>query len=181
MHSKFTPITSSSTLVSSFANEALDPNQMRWFPPPLLENETSSISTGSIDFLHGLWTMGGAGDASMKSGLGIHMYNCNSNMGHKVFYNSDGDMLIVPQVGNLLVITELGKLYVTPKEIIVIPRGIRFKIDVEGPSRGYICEIFNGHFQLPDLGPIGANGLANARDFYYPVAAYKIMKLNIRL
>lgn len=146
---------------------------MRWFPPPLLEATNTGSNVPAVDFIHGLWTIGGAGDASVKSGLAIHMYGCNSSMTDTVFYDSDGDMLIVPQVGSLLVITELGKLYVSPKEIVVIPRGIRFKIEVDEPSRGYVLEIFNGHFQLPDLGPIGANGLANARDFYYPVAAYE--------
>lgn len=86
-------------------------------------------------------------------------------MGNAVFYSSDGDMLIVPQEGTLFITTELGKLTVAQREICVIPRGIKFSVDIEKNSRGYVCEVFKGHFKLPDLGPIGSNGLANARDF----------------
>jgi homogentisate 1,2-dioxygenase len=87
--------------------------------------------------------------------------------------NSDGDFLIVPQKGALSIQTELGFLHVAPKEICVVQRGIRFRVSVDGPARGYICEVFGGHFVIPDLGPIGANGLANPRDFLTPVAAYE--------
>lgn len=80
--------------------------------------------------------------------------------------------MIVPQEGNLYIKTEFGKLVVSPKEIVVIPRGIKFSIDVNGQSTGWICEIYKGHFKLPDLGPIGANGLANPRDFETPKAWY---------
>lgn len=104
------------------------------------------------------------------------MYACNTSMNsNHAFYSSDGDMLIVPQTGELFIFTENGKLNVKPKEIIVIPRGIRFRVDVkEGENnRGYICEVYGGHFALPELGPIGANGLANPRDFEIPVAAFE--------
>ena len=102
------------------------------------------------------------------------MYSCNISMDeNSAFYSADGDFLIVPQSGLLTVKTELGILSIAPKEIIVIPRGLRFNVAVEGESRGYFCEIYKGHFLLPELGPIGANGLANARDFLIPVAAYE--------
>lgn len=104
------------------------------------------------------------------------MYACNSSMpNNSGFYSADGDFLIVPQTGELFITTELGKLTVKPKEISVIPRGLRFRVDVkEGEdNRGYICEVFGGHFTLPELGVIGTNGLANARDFEVPVAAYE--------
>ena len=94
-------------------------------------------------------------------------------MENQAFYNSDGDFLIVPQEGVLYLKTEFGKLVVGPREIVVIPRGIKFSIDVEGQSNGWICEIYKGHFRLPDLGPIGANGLANPRDFEAPHAWYE--------
>jgi len=116
--------------------------------------------------------MCGAGGPSLKTGLGVHLYTANASMGKTAFYNSDGDFLIVPQQGTLEIRTEMGRLRVAPHEICVIPRGIRYSVDVQGPSRGYICELFQGHFELPNLGPIGANGLANARDFLYPVADY---------
>ena len=102
------------------------------------------------------------------------MYACNSSMNeNSAFYSSDGDILIVPQSGTLNIRTELGFLTVSPKEIVVIPRGIRFNVAVEGDSRGYFCEIYKGHFVLPELGPIGSNGLAGARDFLIPVAAFE--------
>jgi homogentisate 1,2-dioxygenase len=109
----------------------------------------------------------------------VHLYACNENMTNKPsgesrsLYNSDGDMLIVPQQGALRVTTEFGRMLVSPHEICVVQRGIRFSVDVEGPSRGYICEILKGHFEIPSLGPIGANGLANPRDFVTPVAWYE--------
>eukprot|EP00163_Fabomonas_tropica_P016233 TRINITY_DN291_c0_g1_i1.p1 TRINITY_DN291_c0_g1~~TRINITY_DN291_c0_g1_i1.p1 ORF type:complete len:318 (-),score=73.75 TRINITY_DN291_c0_g1_i1:149-1102(-) len=118
--------------------------------------------------------MMGAGSAESKSGIAIHIYAANQDMGRKAFCNADGDLLIVPQKGMLDIRTEHGCLAVLPGEIVVIQRGIRFKVDLpDGASRGYICEVFNGHFKLPDLGPIGANGLANPRDFEHPVASYE--------
>jgi homogentisate 1,2-dioxygenase len=102
------------------------------------------------------------------------MYSCNTSMDkNTAYYSADGDILIVAQSGCLTITTELGKLCVAPKEICVIPRGIRYHVAVDGNSRGYYCEIFKGHFLLPELGPIGANGLANARDFKIPVAYYE--------
>ena len=130
--------------------------------------------------------MCGAGDPALKDGLGIHVYSFNQNMGKTAFYSSDGDFLIVPQHGTLYVSTEFGRLIVEPMEIIVIPRGIKFKIDLHPDfatlsqemreslkARGYICEIYKSHFVLPDLGPIGANGLANPAHFEYPEAWYE--------
>ena len=92
---------------------------------------------------------------------------------NSAFYNADGDFLIVPESGVLKITTEMGILYLYQKEIGVIPRGLRFRVDVDGNSRGYICEIFKSHFTLPELGVIGSNGLANARDFEIPVAWYE--------
>ncbi|KAG5864304.1 hypothetical protein JTB14_002781 [Gonioctena quinquepunctata] len=126
-----------------------------------------------IDFIQGLNTVCGAGDIRCKQGLAIHVYACNASMKKRAFYNADGDFLIVPQIGDLQITTEFGKLLVKPNEIVVIQQGMRFKIDVSAPSRGYILEVFGQHFVLPDLGPIGANGLANPRDFLTPVARYE--------
>jgi homogentisate 1,2-dioxygenase len=94
-------------------------------------------------------------------------------MKDKAFYSSDGDLLIVPQQGNLDITTEMGRLLVKPNQICVIQQGIRFSVNVTGPPRGYVLEVFNNHFVLPDLGPIGANGLANPRDFLTPVAWFE--------
>ncbi|KAN0081819.1 Homogentisate 1,2-dioxygenase [Elaphomyces granulatus] len=140
------------------------PNQLRWNPFDLDE---------SVDWVHGLHLVAGAGDPTMKSGLGILFYAAGRDMGNEAFYSADGDFLIVPQHGVLDVQTELGKLLVRPNEICVIPRGIRYRVSLpSGPVRGYICELYQGHFQLPELGPMGSNGLANARDFQAPVAAF---------
>lgn len=143
-----------------------NPNQMRWNPFDV------PIGTDQ-DFVAGLHTVCGAGDVRSRSGLAVHVYLCNNSMESTAFYNSDGDFLIVPQQGSLDITTELGRLYVKPNEICVIPQGVRFSVAVEGPTRGYILEVYDGHFKLPDLGPIGANGLANPRDFLTPTAWFE--------
>jgi homogentisate 1,2-dioxygenase len=110
----------------------------------------------------------------MHSGVAIHLYAANRSMVSRYFYNADGEMLVVPQLGGLLFHTELGKLAVAPGEICVIPRGIKFRVDLlDRAARGYICENYGQMFRLPELGPIGANGLANSRDFLTPHAAYE--------
>ncbi|RQM28025.1 hypothetical protein B5M09_000351 [Aphanomyces astaci] len=154
-------------IVNDFTNEHITPQQLRW--QPMAFPKTSE----KVNFIQGLHTMGGAGEPTMKAGLAIHMYAANTSMKDTAFYNSDGDFLIVPQVGALKITTEFGKLHVKPHEIVVIQRGIRFSVDLDEPSRGYVLEVYNRHFILPDLGPIGANGLANPRDFEHPVAWYE--------
>ena len=124
--------------------------------------------------MEGLSTVCGAGSTQSRNGIAIHIYAANSDMKDRAFYNSDGDFLIVPQLGTLDIQTEFGHLEVPPNHICVIQRGILFSVRLpSGPSRGYICEVFNGHYELPDLGPIGANGLAAPRDFEIPVAAFE--------
>ncbi|CAJ0940317.1 unnamed protein product [Ranitomeya imitator] len=142
-----------------------DPNQLRWKPFVVGEKKQ--------DFVDGLYTLCGAGDTKARNGIAIHIYTCNVSMIDRCLYNSDGDFLIVPQQGKLLILTEFGKVLVEPNEICVIQQGMRFSIEVFGDSRGYILEVFGVHFELPDLGPIGANGLANPRDFLTPVAWYE--------
>ena len=123
----------------------------------------------------------GAGDPRMRSGLAIHVFTCNTSMIHEAFYNSDGDFLIVPQEGVLVITTEFGKMTVGPNEICVIQQGMKFSVGILQPSRGYILEVFSGHFRLPDLGPIGANGLANPRDFCTPKACYEDLKIDYKI
>ena len=175
MHSKFTPLANdfAPKFCGDFTGLKVDPNQMRWFPLPLTSEEQS------IDFVTSLVTMAGSGSAGgiNHSGLSILMYSCNKSMTNRAMSNSDGEMLIVPQIGTLDIQTEFGKLLIKPNEICVIPRGVRFSINVDTPSRGYILEVFGGHFKLPELGPIGSNGLANARDFLYPIAAFEDIEL----
>lgn len=125
--------------------------------------------------MSGLHLLAGAGDIPTKNGLAIYIYTCGTSMPTtEAFYSADGDMLIVPQTGVLDVRTELGRLFVRPNEILVVPRGIRYQVSLpSGPSRGYVLETFTAqHFELPELGPIGSNGLASARDFQVPVADY---------
>jgi homogentisate 1,2-dioxygenase len=159
-------------LVSDFTAASPDaivhPDQMRWLPCAV-----PGAGDAPVDWVAGLRTVGGAGEPTLKSGLAVHMYACNATMADKCLVNADGDFLIVPQQGALRVTTEFGVLDVAPKEICVVQRGMRFSVAVAGPSRGYVLEVFDRHFQLPDLGPIGANGLANARDFEQPVACYE--------
>eukprot|EP00050_Salpingoeca_kvevrii_P005869 m.286100 g.286100 ORF g.286100 m.286100 type:complete len:446 (+) comp11515_c0_seq1:35-1372(+) len=143
-----------------------NPNQMRWDPFDLPTED-------GVDFVQGMHTVAGAGDPCARHGVAIHVYSINAGMGKRCFYNSDGDFLIVPQQGTLKIRTEFGKMTVAPNEICVIQRGIRYSIDVDEASRGYICEVFGQHFQLPNLGPIGANGLAAPRDFLTPTAWYE--------
>jgi len=142
------------------------PNQLRWDPLPRPEKPT--------DFLEGLVTFGGNGDPAMQSGVAIHLYAANASMHDRFFSNSDGEMLIVPQMGALRLATELGIIDAAPGEICVIPRGVKFRVELpDREARGYVCENYGLTFRLPELGPIGANGLANARDFQTPVAAYE--------
>ncbi len=116
--------------------------------------------------------MGGNGDAAAMSGCAIHLHVANRSMTGRFFFNGDGEFLIVPQHGRLRISTEMGRLDIEPQEIAGIPRGVRFSVSLtDASARGYVCENFGEPFRLPDLGPIGANGLANARDFHFPTAA----------
>ncbi len=165
MHTPFRQI-SSGHLVSDFTKVSTPPDQLRWNPLP--------FPTEPTDFLDGLVTYAGNGDPHVQSGCGIHLYAANRSMTNRAFYNADGEMLIVPQLGRLRFITELGVIEAEPQEIVVIPRGVRFRVElIDTEARGYICENFGANFRLPDRGPIGANGLANPRDFLTPVAAYE--------
>lgn len=154
-------------LNSDWNEQHPNPNQLRWRPFDLPKHDETT------DWVEGLKTVAGAGDPRTRNGMAIHVYSCNSNMTDTCLYNSDGDFLIVPQHGALDIKTEFGRIYVEPNEICVIQQGMRFSVNVHGPSRGYVCEVYDGHFQLPNLGPIGANGLANPRDFLTPVAWYE--------
>ena len=149
-----------------FGHGPVTPEQLRWNPLPLPDAPT--------DFVDGLFTMAGNGGSAHGTGIGIHLYACNRDMDGRYFYDADGELLIVPQQGRLRIATELGVLEVEPQEIALIPRGIRFAVSLpDGTARGYVCENFGAMFRLPDLGPIGSNGLANPRDFLSPVAAYE--------
>jgi homogentisate 1,2-dioxygenase len=156
-----------------------DPNRLRWDPLPL--------PAGGVrqDFIDGLFTLGGNGDIRTRGGMAVHLYAASASMRDRYLVDSDGELLFVPELGALTLHTELGPLRVSPGEIAVIPRGIRFRVELPGDdagpgqgagyqvARGYLCENFGAPFTLPDRGAIGANGLANERDFLAPLAAFE--------
>jgi homogentisate 1,2-dioxygenase len=153
-------------LTGNFDEVPVSPNQLRWDPLPV-----PGVPT---DFVQGLTTIAGNGDPSSALGIAIHIYAANRSMTERYFYDADGDLLIVPERGGLILRTEMGVVDIKPGEIAVIPRGVRFRVELlEDEARGYVCENFGLPFRLPDLGPIGSNGLANPRDFLAPVAAYE--------
>ena len=165
MHQPFQKI-DNGRVVSGFGDQPTPPNQLRWDPLPMPSAPT--------DFIDGWVTMAGNGSPASQSGCAIHLYAANRDMDGRYFYSADGELLVVPQQGRLAIATELGMVEVEPQEIAVIPRGVRFKVDLpDGAARGYICENFGALLRLPDLGPIGSNGLANPRDFLAPVARYE--------
>ncbi|MHC0430533.1 homogentisate 1,2-dioxygenase [Streptomyces sp. O3] len=165
-HPAFVRTDNGALRTAPFTETAADPNRLRWNPLPAPEPGT--------DFLDGLWTLGGNGDATQRTGMAVHLYHANAAMDRRVFSDADGELLIVPEHGGLLIRTEFGLLHAEPGHVALIPRGVRFRVELLHESaRGYVCENYGAPFQLPDLGPIGANGLANARDFLAPVAAYE--------
>jgi len=148
-----------------FDEAPANPNRMRWNPLPVPEAPT--------DWVEGLVTYAGNGDPDADAGIGIHLYAANRSMTDRVFYSADGELLIVPQQGAHRFVTEFGLVEAGPGHVVVIPRGVRFRVELDGPARGYVCENYGAAFRIPDLGPIGANGLANPRDFETPVAAFE--------
>lgn len=149
-----------------FTEAEPSPNRLRWDPLPL--------PTEPTDFVDGLVTICGNGDVALRLGMAVHQYRANRSMKDRVFADIDGEMLFVPQEGRLRLVTELGIVEVAPGEIAVIPRGIKFRVDlIDGTACGYVAENYAALLRLPELGPIGANGLAHPRDFQIPVAAFE--------
>jgi homogentisate 1,2-dioxygenase len=173
-HKPFVEEPQSHLIDGPFADIPTPPNQLRWDPFP--------IPTEPTDWVDGLTTIAGNGDPAMQTGVAIHIYAANTSMEERYFYTADGELLIVPQEGALRISTELGILDAAPGEVAVIPRGIKFRVDLpQSPVRGYVCENHGLPFRLPDLGPIGANGLANPRDFLAPVAAFEDAEGDFRI
>ena len=165
-HKPFRPLTGGLVRSGPFNEVPPTPNQLRWKPIPVPATPT--------DFVDGIVTLGGNGDPMQQSGAAVHVFAANSSMRDRFFYNADGELVIVPQLGRLAIHTELGILDVVPGEICLVPRGVKFRVELpDGTARGYICENYGQHLRLPDLGPIGTAGLANARDFLAPVAAFE--------
>lgn len=165
LHRPFTQIDNGGW-VSRFDVLAVTPNQLRWDPIP--------VPTAPTDFIDGVTTLAGNGDLFSQAGIGIHVFACNANMTDRFFYNADGEMLVVGERNRVRFLTELGVVEIGSGEIAVIPRGLKFRVELpDGDARGYICENYGTPFRLPDLGPIGANGLANPRDFETPAAWFE--------
>ncbi|TAK86038.1 MAG: homogentisate 1,2-dioxygenase [Betaproteobacteria bacterium] len=149
-----------------FNEVEVPPNRLRWDPFP--------IPAKATDFVDGLATLAGSGDPAMQAGIAVHIYRANRSMSERCFSDADGELMFVPQQGRLLLFSEAGKLEVSPGEIAVVPRGMRFKVELpERQARGYLCENYGAMFRLPELGPIGSQGLAQERDFLAPVAAFE--------
>ncbi len=146
--------------------EPLAPNRLRWDPP-------ADLPEGA-DFVDGMVTMLANRDPSDLEGVAVHLYRAQKSMENRVFVDSDGELLIIPQEGAIEVQTELGRIEAGPGDVALVPRGIKFRVNLlSGEARGYVAENHGLPFRLPDLGPIGSNGLANPRDFEVPVASFE--------
>ena len=165
MHAPFKRIANGLLRSGPFEEAETPPNRLRWDPLP--------VPSKPADFLDGLLTVAGSGDAASQSGIAVHVYRANRPMQDRYFYCADGELMFVPQQGAIELYTELGRLEVAPGEIAVVPRGVKFKVLVNGATRGYVCENYGVPFRLPELGPIGAQGLAQVRHFLAPVAAFE--------
>ena len=141
-------------------------NRLRWSPFEMPKRPT--------DFIDGLATLAGSGSPASQHGLAVHIYRANRSMEQRYFYCADGELMFVPQSGALMLFTELGRLEAKPGDIAVVPRGMKFTVALpDGQARGYVCENYGPAFRLPELGPIGSQGLAQTRDFQAPVAAFE--------
>ncbi|MGH7604636.1 MAG: homogentisate 1,2-dioxygenase [Gemmatimonadaceae bacterium] len=165
MHAPFKRIAQGLVRSGPFDEVEPSPNRLRWNPLPAPSKPT--------DFIDGLVTIAGSGEPAAQAGLAVHVYRANRSMKDRYFYTADGELMFVPQQGAITLATELGRLEAKPGEIVLVPRGIKFRVEVAGATRGYLCENYGAPFRLPELGPIGSQGLAQRRDFLAPVAAYE--------
>ncbi len=165
-HPPFQPVDRGELRHSADDRQPPSPNQYRWQPHAMPETD--------CDFVDGLLSIATNGDLMGQTGVAVHVYRANKDMARRYFYNADGELLLVPEFGRVLLRTEFGLLQIEPGDIAVIPRGVRFAVDLpDGSARGYIAENYGAPLTLPERGPIGTDGLANSRDFLYPVAAYE--------
>jgi homogentisate 1,2-dioxygenase len=166
LHGEFNLVRQTHLLTAPLKDVITPPNQLRWDP--------IDIPDQPADFIDGLVTVVANGDSALQVGMAAHLYLANKSMGKRYFYCADGELLIVPQTGALTIRTECGVLDVVPGEIALIPRGMKFAVDlVDGAARGYVCENYGHQFRLPERGPVGSDGYANDRDFLAPVAAFE--------
>ena len=165
MHGTFRRMAQGLLRSGPFDEVEVSPNRLRWNPFP--------IAAKAADFVDGLATLAGSGEPAAQAGVAVHIYRANRSMDERCFYCADGELMFVPQEGALVLFTELGKLALAPSEVGVVPRGMKFKVMLGGPVRGYLCENYGQPFRLPELGPLGSQGLAQTRDFLAPVAAFE--------
>jgi len=164
-HPPFTRYNGAKLFAPGMVEEPLAPNRLRWDPP-------NDLPEGA-DFVDGLVTMLANRDPADLEGVAVHLYRASKSMERRVFVDSDGEMLIIPQHGALRLVTEIGIIELEPGWVGLVPRGVKFRVEVDGEARGYVAENHGLPFRLPELGPIGANGLANPRDFETPVASFE--------
>lgn len=163
VHGEFRQIDSGLVRTGPINDAITTPNQLRWDPLPLPDSPT--------DFIDGLTTVAASGDARAQTGIGIHIYCANQSMQDRFFYNADGELLLLPERGGLILHTECGILSAAPGEMVVIPRGLKFRVELgDAVARGYVCENYGAMLELPERGLIGSDGLANSRDFQVPHA-----------
>ncbi len=166
----YTPLAHTWLKTGARGGISIPPDPMRWAPVAIPD-----AADESLDFIDGMRTLVVNGDDEAQFGVAAHLVLANRGMDRRAFVNADGEMLIVPQQGRLEITTELGVLDVAPGQVALLPRGMAFKVGLpDGQARAYVCENYGAAFRLPELGPIGSNGLANARDFEAPVAAVEI-------
>jgi homogentisate 1,2-dioxygenase len=164
-HRPFEPYRGASLFAPGTVDEPLAPNRLRWDPPADLPD--------GADFVDGMVRMLANRDPADLEGVAVHLYRASKSMTGRLFVDADGELLIVPQSGTLRIATELGRMEVAPGSVALVPRGVKFRVEVDGEARGYVAENHGVPFRLPELGPIGANGLANARDFETPAAWFE--------
>ncbi len=166
-HPPFSPAAGGSLIRSGpFEDSVPDPNRLRWDPLPYPSPPT--------DFVEGLVTLAGTGSPRDGHGVSMHLYAATRPMAGKAFFSADGELLVIPQEGRLDLVTEFGRIDLAPLQVALIPRGVRFRVGLpDGRARGYVAENHGALLRLPDLGPIGSNGLANPRDFETPTARYE--------
>lgn len=152
------------------------PNQMRWNPIPLPAGSAKASAPG-IDFVSGTHRL------LESEGCNVYLYAMAESMRDRFFMNSDGEFLFIPETGTLRLATELGTLTVPPLHIAVIPQGLKFRVEIEGSgsARGYLVENLGSQFRLPELGPIGSNGLAYPEHFETPSAQFEDREGSARL
>lgn len=164
-HPPYEPYTGAARFAPGTSDAPLPPNRLRWDPTPMTPPGT--------DWIDGMTTMLANRDPADLEGVAVHVYACNRSM-ERVFVDADGELVFLPQSGRLTILTELGRIDIAPGQIALVPRGVRFRVELpDGEAAGYVAENHGSLFRLPDLGPIGANGLGNPRDFETPVAWFE--------